>query len=350
MCRSVDKRSRALVTWAPPQHRELFGAPNSAVALHGGKEDGPPYPRRSIVATRRRRSRPVARPRRLQRRRRLRLRRRGASLTFLVDNGEATVATAEAPRRGVQAENPDITIEVETRPQGADGDNVVKTRLATGEMADVFQYNSGSLLQALSPRRHPRRPRRPGLGRQVRRELRARCRPRTASTASPWASRWPAPSSTTRTSTPSSASRSRPPGTSSSRTARRSRRPAWPPRSCRPTATPGPRSCSCSATSTTSSPRTPTGPRSTRATRPSTSTSRRSPGSSTCRRRSRRTSSTRTSRPRPTPTASRMVATGEGAHYPMLTFAASQLDHEPRGGRRCRHLPAARATTPRATD
>ena len=73
------------------------------------------------------------------------------NLTFLVDNGEATVATAEALAEAFTAENPDISIEVETRPQGADGDNVVKTRLATGEMDDIFQYNSGSLMQALSP-------------------------------------------------------------------------------------------------------------------------------------------------------------------------------------------------------
>ena len=73
------------------------------------------------------------------------------SLTFLVDNGEATVATAEALADAFMEENPDIKIEVETRPQGADGDNVVKTRLATGEMDDLFQYNSGSLMQALSP-------------------------------------------------------------------------------------------------------------------------------------------------------------------------------------------------------
>jgi len=73
------------------------------------------------------------------------------SLTFLVDNGEATVATAQALVDAFVEENPEISIEVETRPQGADGDNVVKTRLATGEMDDLFQYNSGSLMQALSP-------------------------------------------------------------------------------------------------------------------------------------------------------------------------------------------------------
>jgi raffinose/stachyose/melibiose transport system substrate-binding protein len=38
-----------------------------------------------------------------------------------------------------------------TRPGGSEGDNLVKTRLSTGDMADVFEYNSGSLFQAISP-------------------------------------------------------------------------------------------------------------------------------------------------------------------------------------------------------
>ena len=33
-----------------------------------------------------------------------------------------------------------------------DGDNIVKTRLSTGDMADVFEYNSGSLFQAINPK------------------------------------------------------------------------------------------------------------------------------------------------------------------------------------------------------
>ncbi len=40
---------------------------------------------------------------------------------------------------------------MESRPQGSEGDNVVKTRLSTGDMSDIFQYNSGSLFQALAP-------------------------------------------------------------------------------------------------------------------------------------------------------------------------------------------------------
>jgi raffinose/stachyose/melibiose transport system substrate-binding protein len=47
--------------------------------------------------------------------------------------------------------HPNVTITVESRPGGAEGDNIVKTRLASGEMTDVFWYNSGSLLQALNP-------------------------------------------------------------------------------------------------------------------------------------------------------------------------------------------------------
>ena len=46
--------------------------------------------------------------------------------------------------------NPDIKATVETQPAGTEGDNLMKTKLATGEMNDVFGYNSGSLFQALS--------------------------------------------------------------------------------------------------------------------------------------------------------------------------------------------------------
>ncbi|MGH3314967.1 MAG: ABC transporter substrate-binding protein [Nocardioidaceae bacterium] len=73
------------------------------------------------------------------------------SLSFLVDNQPTTVAIAEGLAADYHKQHPNVTIEVETRPQGGDGDNVVKTRLATGEMADVFLYNTGSLFQALNP-------------------------------------------------------------------------------------------------------------------------------------------------------------------------------------------------------
>ncbi|MBP1861768.1 ABC transporter substrate-binding protein [Rhizobium herbae] len=73
------------------------------------------------------------------------------TLSFLVDNSPDSVAAAEALVEAYQKQAPDVTIEIEQRPGGGEGDNIVKTRLATGEMSDVFLYNSGSLLQALKP-------------------------------------------------------------------------------------------------------------------------------------------------------------------------------------------------------
>ncbi|KKB77443.1 ABC transporter substrate-binding protein [Devosia soli] len=72
-------------------------------------------------------------------------------LSFLIDNGPQSVAVAEAWVAAYTEKNPDVTIDIEVRPGGGEGDNIVKTRLATGAMADVFFYNSGSLFQALNP-------------------------------------------------------------------------------------------------------------------------------------------------------------------------------------------------------
>ena len=73
------------------------------------------------------------------------------TLTFLYDDNPVTIATAEALVAAFEAANPNVTIETETRPGGGEGDNLVKTRLATGEMTDIFWYNTGSLFQALNP-------------------------------------------------------------------------------------------------------------------------------------------------------------------------------------------------------
>jgi raffinose/stachyose/melibiose transport system substrate-binding protein len=75
----------------------------------------------------------------------------GTTLSFLVDNADASVKPAQALAEAFHAKNPDITVQVQTRPGGSEGDNIVKTRLSTGEMTDVFLYNSGSLFQALNP-------------------------------------------------------------------------------------------------------------------------------------------------------------------------------------------------------
>ena len=149
------------------------------------------------------------------------------TLSLLIDNDAATVKSAQAVVDAFEKANPGVTVKTETRPGGSDGDNIVKTKLSTGEMQDVFWYNSGSLLQALNPSQtlvdltndpaianvDPSffpvvYPGRQGLRRAVR--------------APPSAGG----SSTTRTSTPSSACRSPRRGTTSWRTPTRSRPPA----------------------------------------------------------------------------------------------------------------------------
>jgi raffinose/stachyose/melibiose transport system substrate-binding protein len=73
------------------------------------------------------------------------------TLSLLVDDTETTALLTAGLTEAFTALHPNITFDIETRPGGADGDNIVKTRLSTGEMSDVFIYNSGSLMQALNP-------------------------------------------------------------------------------------------------------------------------------------------------------------------------------------------------------
>ena len=83
--------------------------------------------------------------------------------------------------------NPDITVKLETQPGGTEGDNLMKTKLSTGEMDDVFHYNSGSLLPGAEPRPDPGRPERRGVGRATSPTTsRPSSRPTTASTARRW--------------------------------------------------------------------------------------------------------------------------------------------------------------------
>jgi raffinose/stachyose/melibiose transport system substrate-binding protein len=73
------------------------------------------------------------------------------TLNLLLDGNADTIAQMEALIAAYTAANPDVTFEIENRPGGSEGDNMVKTRLATGEAGDIIQYNSGSLFQALRP-------------------------------------------------------------------------------------------------------------------------------------------------------------------------------------------------------
>jgi raffinose/stachyose/melibiose transport system substrate-binding protein len=73
------------------------------------------------------------------------------TLSVLIDEAPETIAMMEALTEAYAASHEGVSFDIEIRPGGGDGDNIVKTRLATGEMADLFMYNSGSLFQALNP-------------------------------------------------------------------------------------------------------------------------------------------------------------------------------------------------------
>jgi raffinose/stachyose/melibiose transport system substrate-binding protein len=75
----------------------------------------------------------------------------GITLTLLVSSSGSQSKAAEGVAEAFMAQNPGITVDVETRPGGSEGDNIIKTRLATGDMTDLFIYNSGSLFQAIGP-------------------------------------------------------------------------------------------------------------------------------------------------------------------------------------------------------
>jgi raffinose/stachyose/melibiose transport system substrate-binding protein len=72
-----------------------------------------------------------------------------STVTVLVDN-QTAMDGLEAVTEALE-EKYNIRTEFEIRPGGSEGDNIVKTRLTTGEMADIMLYPSGSLFQALNP-------------------------------------------------------------------------------------------------------------------------------------------------------------------------------------------------------
>ena len=226
-----------------------------------------------------------------------------AATTITLPHGADDSRSGEREGSGeaFQAANPSITIKHETRPGGSEGDNLVKTRLATGDMADVFIYNNGSLLQAIKPEQNltplddqpwagqldelfadvDQGLRRQAVRRTVRYGLRRRCALQhpDLQEAQPG--------------DPEDLGRVH--GQQREDQGRRQRRP----RRADVRRTPGPPSCSFSATTTTSSRPCRPSPRTTPPTRPSTRPRRRRwPGSSTSRRSRTPATSTRTS-PRP---------------------------------------------------
>ena len=77
----------------------------------------------------------------------------GDAITFLTNNDPPNIENAEALIKAFEAKS-DVEVELDTYPTGGEGDNLIKTRLSTGDMAEVFQYNSGSLFQGLSPEKN----------------------------------------------------------------------------------------------------------------------------------------------------------------------------------------------------
>ena len=73
-------------------------------------------------------------------------------VTLLVDK-DFDLSGTEAVMKAIEAQL-GIKTEVEIRMGGTEGDNIVKTRLATGTMTDIFIYNTGSLFQALNPQQN----------------------------------------------------------------------------------------------------------------------------------------------------------------------------------------------------
>src|SRR5690625_3992503 len=71
------------------------------------------------------------------------------TLTFLIDN-QSVMDGLEAVSDRIE-EKYNIITEFEVRPAGTEGDNIIKTRLATGEMTDIMWYNAGSLFGTLNP-------------------------------------------------------------------------------------------------------------------------------------------------------------------------------------------------------
>lgn len=74
------------------------------------------------------------------------------TLSLLGSPNENDALMIQALTDAYTALHPNVTFEIEVAAGGgAEADNLVKTRLATGEMNDIFYYNSGALLQALHP-------------------------------------------------------------------------------------------------------------------------------------------------------------------------------------------------------
>lgn len=70
-------------------------------------------------------------------------------LTFMIDRDQSLEGWEAVFAKIEEVLNIKTTLDL--RPGGTEGDNLVKSRLATGDMADLCAYNSGSLFKVLNP-------------------------------------------------------------------------------------------------------------------------------------------------------------------------------------------------------
>ncbi len=73
----------------------------------------------------------------------------GITLTVLKDSNSTDLGFNAVLEKAT--EELGMKFEVEKYVGGPDGDNIIKTRLASGEMSDICIYNSGSMFSALNP-------------------------------------------------------------------------------------------------------------------------------------------------------------------------------------------------------
>ncbi|GAB3794313.1 sugar-binding protein MsmE [Humibacter antri] len=74
------------------------------------------------------------------------------TITYLTGNDAIDTAQGKALIAGFEKKYPNVHVKMDTQPTGTQGDNLMKTKLSTKTMDNVFHYNSGSLFQALNPK------------------------------------------------------------------------------------------------------------------------------------------------------------------------------------------------------
>src|SRR6478735_6386299 len=73
------------------------------------------------------------------------------AISFLAPSDAQTATLAQDLAAAFEKENPNVDVSIDNFPAGTDGNNVIKTKLSTGTMNDVFFFNSGALMQTLDP-------------------------------------------------------------------------------------------------------------------------------------------------------------------------------------------------------